>query len=253
MKKINRSYYAVIPSHVRYDEKLSANAKLLYGEITALSNEKGFCWASSNYFAELYSTTERTIRRWIKQLDDSKYIICDIQDNNIRKIFIKVDSSSGVGQKCPTGRTKKSEGVGQKCPHNNKLNITNNNSSIDIENFQKAIDVLGLKDLTENQQSMISKLIEKYPSRDYEFDAQKCKEWWFTHPRTGWKKPLLAFSNWLKNTKADDEIVKKKQSDRFAAEAAERARIEAQPVDPEQKKRVEDMKAKIREKFKMKK
>ena len=47
------NYYAIIPSNVRYSD-LKPNAKLLYGEITALSNKHGFCFASNKYFANLY-------------------------------------------------------------------------------------------------------------------------------------------------------------------------------------------------------
>lgn len=74
MEEQQRSYYAIIPANVRYDKDLAPNAKLLYGEITALCNEKGYCWASNQYFAELYNVSDRTIKNWISQLVDKGYI-----------------------------------------------------------------------------------------------------------------------------------------------------------------------------------
>ena len=59
--KTTPSYFAVIPANVRYDSRLSANEKLLYGEITALANKDGYCWASNAYFAELYGVTVSTV------------------------------------------------------------------------------------------------------------------------------------------------------------------------------------------------
>lgn len=70
MEEQQRSYYAIIPANVRYDKDLAPNAKLLYGEITALCNEKGYCWATNQYFAELYNVSDRTIKNWISQLTD---------------------------------------------------------------------------------------------------------------------------------------------------------------------------------------
>jgi len=68
------NYYAIIPANVRYDKALTPNAKLLYGEITALCNEKGFCWASNDYFARLYGVSKGSISSWIGQLAKMKYI-----------------------------------------------------------------------------------------------------------------------------------------------------------------------------------
>lgn len=69
-----KSYYAILPANVRYDKKLTPNAKLLYAEITALSNEKGYCWAKNKYFADLYSVSTVSISKWIKNLIDCGYI-----------------------------------------------------------------------------------------------------------------------------------------------------------------------------------
>ena len=79
MPEEKKSYYAIIPANVRYDENLTPNAKLLYGEITALCNERGYCWASNSYFAKLYKVSNTSISLWIKQLKDNGYI--EVQQN----------------------------------------------------------------------------------------------------------------------------------------------------------------------------
>lgn len=82
------NYYAIIPSFVRYDKDITANAKLLYGEITSLCNEKGYCWASNSYFSKLYGVSDRSIQMLLKQLKDKKYIEIEIIDKQSRKIYI---------------------------------------------------------------------------------------------------------------------------------------------------------------------
>lgn len=77
-EEINKAYYAVIPANVRYDENLPANAKLLYGEITALCNQKGYCWASNDYFAKLYNCAKSSISRWISNLKERGYISIEL-------------------------------------------------------------------------------------------------------------------------------------------------------------------------------
>lgn len=72
------NYYAIIPANVRYDKELIPNAKLMYGEITSLSNEKGYCYAENSYFANLYNVSIVTISKWINQLVQKGYIESEI-------------------------------------------------------------------------------------------------------------------------------------------------------------------------------
>lgn len=75
---INQAYYAVIVADVRYDKTLKPNAKLLYGELTALCNQYGYCWATNEYFADLYGLASATVSRLISQLESRGYIRCEM-------------------------------------------------------------------------------------------------------------------------------------------------------------------------------
>ena len=78
MAEDSPSFYAIIPANVRYDKNLKANEKLLYGEITALCNLKGYCWSKNLYFANLYSVSKNTISIWINDLKKYDYIDVDM-------------------------------------------------------------------------------------------------------------------------------------------------------------------------------
>lgn len=74
--------------------------RLLYGEITALTNRNGYCFATNKYFAELYDVTVETISRWISHLQRLGFIKIEIiksDKNEIieRRIFV-IDNSSNT-------------------------------------------------------------------------------------------------------------------------------------------------------------
>ena len=99
--KIN--YYAIIPATVRYDPNLKPAEKLLYGEITALANRNGFCFAKNKYFAELYEVTNGTVSKWFSHLQKLGYINIEIKRNEKQEIIARhiyiVDTP--YGQKKP--------------------------------------------------------------------------------------------------------------------------------------------------------
>lgn len=70
------SYYSILTADIRYDPRLKrfADCKVLYSEITALSNRKGYCHATNSYFAELYDVDKTTISRWIKKLKECGHL-----------------------------------------------------------------------------------------------------------------------------------------------------------------------------------
>ncbi len=83
--KVN--YYSVIPATVRYDKRLKFAERLLYGEITALANSNGFCYAKNRYFADLYEVTTGTVSKWISHLQELGYIKVEIIKNEKQEII----------------------------------------------------------------------------------------------------------------------------------------------------------------------
>lgn len=82
------NYYSITPAIVRYDKALSASEKLLYGEISCLTNSSGYCWASNSYFANLYDVEKTTVSGWISKLEKGGHIKTEIGQGNSRKIWI---------------------------------------------------------------------------------------------------------------------------------------------------------------------
>lgn len=80
------SYYSIITADVRYDERLKPNEKLLYSEITALSNKYGYCTATNSYFSKLYRADKSTVSRWVSHLEKCGYVQVE-QTRNGKRIM----------------------------------------------------------------------------------------------------------------------------------------------------------------------
>lgn len=131
--KIN--YYAIIPATVRYDSRLKPAEKLLYGEITALANKNGYCFAQNKYFADLYNVTIGTVSKWFSHLQQLGYIVIELIRNNKKEII------SRHIYLCDTPMVKNNHTpYSQKRPYPMVKNDIDNNININIDDLFNLIN-----------------------------------------------------------------------------------------------------------------
>lgn len=125
------SYYSILTANVRYDKELKANEKLLFSEITALSNRNGYCHANNNYFANLYNVSKTSISNWINHLKERGYLkvemIKDGKEIKERRLF---PISTPIKEKFNTPSKNLYEGNKEKFNTPIKENFKENNTSI---------------------------------------------------------------------------------------------------------------------------
>lgn len=135
MDKRKPGYYAVIPAHIRYDESLRPNAKLLYGELTALAGPDGYCWATNQYFADLYGLAVSTVSELIKSLSERGYIKIEMSSNSKgaeRHIYAGSFMVFTMGE----GSSEKPEDPpGEGLPKNRKRGLPKNRKDINDNNI----------------------------------------------------------------------------------------------------------------------
>ena len=138
MEERTPGYYAVIPATVRYDDSIPANAKLLFGEISALAGKKGFCYAENQYFADLYGMSVETIARLITKLVKAGHIKRVVDKDNAgqivgRRLYLTVsvadgqEGGGGIDKKINTPLQKNQEGIDEKVKDINRKNNTSDN------------------------------------------------------------------------------------------------------------------------------
>lgn len=126
------NYFAVLPANVRYDKELKDKAKLLYAEIVALSNKNGYCYASNQYFANLYGVTPTTISMLIKELVDKGYITREIvyhkNTKEIKARYLKI-FEGGIQKNLNTYLKNFKGGIQKNLKENNtRINNINKNN-----------------------------------------------------------------------------------------------------------------------------
>lgn len=146
------SYYSIITANVRYDNRLTDSEKLLFAEITSLSNKYGYCTASNGYFATLYNVVKETISRRISNLTNFGYLKIEIikEGNEVkqRKMYPLTQTSIPIDAKIntPIDNSVNTPIDANVKENNTSINITrlnntsiNNNSATDVthERFEE--------------------------------------------------------------------------------------------------------------------
>lgn len=157
------NYYSITPATVRYDNRLKANEKLLFGEITALSNIKGYCYSTNKYFSKLYDVATPTVSKWINHLKELGYVKVEMikegKEIKERHLFPVVDP---INKKINTPINEKvNSPINKKVKENN---TRNNNTSTNKLGFY-------VINFYENNVGMISPWIRE----DIEYEVQ---EWY---------------------------------------------------------------------------
>lgn len=95
-EEVKPSFWAVIPATVRYSDKIGSTAKLIYAEVTALSNTQGYCWAPNSYFAKLFRISIEQVSRLISDLCREGFLKSFVDNENRRKLYpqVSIDSQS---------------------------------------------------------------------------------------------------------------------------------------------------------------
>lgn len=84
------SFYAILPADVRYAEDLTSLQKILYAEITALTNKEWYCYAGNSYFAELYKKDPTRVSKTISDMQKKWYLQISRENESwfVRRIYV---------------------------------------------------------------------------------------------------------------------------------------------------------------------
>lgn len=85
----------VAPVSIIETEIIKAPAKILFFNITSLSFKYGYCFASDKTLAERMGTGVSTVKEYVKELEEKKFIIRDTRKKlgkSERKIYINFDT-----------------------------------------------------------------------------------------------------------------------------------------------------------------
>lgn len=101
------AFWVVIPDSVLSDDNIPANAKLLYGRISALTTRAGYCWASNAQLAEASKMSPDSVSRLVSVLQKAGHIRLELDNDmdrgsTIRRIYQTLPAPTPLGKNAET-------------------------------------------------------------------------------------------------------------------------------------------------------
>ena len=90
-KGIGSYIYSLIPISILRDNRLTSLEKLLLIQIISLCKQKGYCWATNKYFAELNNVSRTTISKSVNNIAASNYINIQYEKENLNNSKRKIE------------------------------------------------------------------------------------------------------------------------------------------------------------------
>lgn len=226
MSKETPNYYAILTAEIRYDNRLSSLEKLLCAEITALSSKYGYCFATNNYFADLYGISKDTVSKRINHIKEIGHLEVQLLYENKqvvgRKMKIKQLPFTPIDEKADTPIDEKIDTPIDENVLGNNTSINNIKSNRD--DVQNSIDYINhsLEMITSPMKIQeIEYLVNDIKNQKLEIvkvATNYCKE-----NRKGVHYLIKVLTNWINENidtkeKAEDKIkpkTKKAKSDNF--------------------------------------
>lgn len=226
MSKETPNYYAILTAEIRYDNRLSSLEKLLCAEITALSSKYGYCFATNNYFADLYGISKDTVSKRINHIKEIGHLEVQLLYENKqvvgRKMKIKQLPFNPIDEKADTPIDEKIDTPIDENVLGNNTRVNNIKSNRD--DVQNSIDYINhnLEMITSPMKIQeIEYLVNDIKNQKLEIvkvATDYCKE-----NRKGINYLIKVLTNWINENidtkeKAEDKIkpkTKKAKSDNF--------------------------------------
>jgi len=137
-----------IPDKVRYNNELTFFARLIYTDILSLAKKENFCFATNQYFADLYNVSQKTVSISIKELEKEFCISVELTKDS-RGTYRKITPLHFIGITKTSNGMEENVKPKEYITNNIEINIENNKEKSDFSFSENTEQLISLNDKKE--------------------------------------------------------------------------------------------------------